>query len=200
MRIGIDIDNTITNSQNDLNNASYDNYINKVKENKKYDYVLQLGFDKHTEDFIQNIKDKLKENNVIDKEKNWRPHITIDLYNCDNEKLFIDNVDKIVNDIKILNIEFQNLNNFDNKTLYIEPFNKNGLKEIKGLFDNGLNKFRLENRKNRIYRPHVTLCTNDDLTSAVKISNDMFRPFVGKVEYLWIYNPKVKQIKEYILE
>ena len=176
------------------------NYIKKTRNNKMYDYVLQLGFDKQTEDFIQNIKNTLKEKNVIDKEKNWRPHITIDLYNCDNEKLFIKHVDRVINNIKMLNIEFNNLNNFDDKTLYIEPFNKNDLKKIKALFDISLSKFRLENRKNRIYKPHVTLCTNDDLSSAIKISEDMFKPFVGKVAYLWIYNPQVNLIKEYSLD
>ncbi len=176
------------------------NYIKRVKENKKYDYVLQLGFDKQTEDFIQNIKNTLKEKNIIDKEKNWKPHITIDLYNCDNEELFIKYVDKIVNNIKTLNIEFKNLNNFDNKTLYVEPVNKNDLQKIKDLFDSGLSKFKLENRKNRIYKPHVTLCTNDGLTDAIKISTNKFSPFVGKIAYLWIYNPKVDLIKEYSLE
>ncbi len=169
------------------------------KKNKKYDYVLQLGFDKHTETIIQNIKNILKEKNIIDTEKNWRPHITIDLYNCDSEELFIKYVDKIINDIKTFNIELKNLNNFDNKTLYIEPFNKNDLKKIKDLFDSGLNKFRLENRKNKIYKPHITLCTNNEITKAIKISEDMFKPFVGKVAYLWIYNPQVNLIKEYTL-
>ncbi len=91
---------------------------------------------------------------LLIRKKNWRPHITIDLYNCDN----------------------------------------------KDLFDISLSKFRLEKRKNRIYRPHITLCTNDDLNSAIKISEDMFKHFVGKVAYLWIYNPQVNLIKEYSLD
>ena len=34
-----------------------------------YDYVLQYGFDKETQDYIQSIKNILKLNNVIDREE-----------------------------------------------------------------------------------------------------------------------------------
>lgn len=51
-----------------------------------YDYVLQYGFDTESKYYIQSIKDYLKNNRIIDREKNWFPHITIDLYNCKNEK------------------------------------------------------------------------------------------------------------------
>lgn len=61
-----------------------------------YDYVLQYGFDKETQDYVQNIKNILKLNNVTDKERNWLPHITIDLYDCKNKDEFIEKVDKIV--------------------------------------------------------------------------------------------------------
>lgn len=164
-----------------------------------YDYVLQLGFDKKTEDYIQNIKNTLKENNVMDKEKNWRPHITIDLYNCNSPRQFIGKVDKVIKEIKSWEIEFNNLNNFDEETLYIEPFNKKVLYEIKNIFDNQLNEYRLEKRINRVYKPHVTLCTNEDITKASLISKDIFRPFKGKISYLWIYNSKLMLIKEYCL-
>lgn len=32
-----------------------------------YDYVLQYGFDKETQDYIQSIKNTLKSNNIEDK-------------------------------------------------------------------------------------------------------------------------------------
>ena len=35
-----------------------------------YDYVLQYGFDKETQDYIQSIKNILKSNNIEDKERN----------------------------------------------------------------------------------------------------------------------------------
>ena len=55
-----------------------------------YDYVLQYGFDIESENNIQNIKKYLKNNNIKDKERKWRPHITIDLYDCTNQNEFIE--------------------------------------------------------------------------------------------------------------
>lgn len=149
---------------------------------------------------ISKIKNTLKENNIMDKEKNWRPHITIDLYNCSNRDQFIEMIDEIIEKIKSFEIEFNNLNNFEEETLYIEPFNKTELYEIKTIFDSQLNKYRLEKRLKRTYKPHVTLCTNDDLTKAKLLLEDKFKPFIGKISYLWIYNPKVELIKEYYLD
>jgi len=78
-----------------------------------YDYVLQYGFDSDTQNYIQSIKDYLKINNINDEERNWLPHITIDLYNCKNQQEFIDKVDNIVSKLNKFNLEFNNLNNFD---------------------------------------------------------------------------------------
>lgn len=64
-----------------------------------YDYVLQYGFDKETQDYIQSIKNTLKSNNIEDKERNWLPHITIDLYDCKNKNIFMEKLDKIVQNI-----------------------------------------------------------------------------------------------------
>ena len=96
-----------------------------------YDYVLQYGFDTESKYYIQSIKDYLKNNRIIDRERNWLPHITIDLYNCKNEKEFIDKLDVIVEKISAFNIEFKNLNTCNNETLYIEPYNKEILMELK---------------------------------------------------------------------
>lgn len=49
-----------------------------------YDYVLQYGFDKKTQTNMQELKRCLKENCIKDKERNWLPHITINLYDCKN--------------------------------------------------------------------------------------------------------------------
>lgn len=35
----------------------------------------------------------------------------------------------------------------------------------------------LEQRLKRVYRPHITLCTNSDLSIAYKIANEEFSPF-----------------------
>ena len=136
-----------------------------------YDYVLQYGFDKETQDYIQNIKNTLKSNNVIDRERNWLPHITIDLYNCKNKNEFIEKLDNITKNINSFNIELRNLNDFDNETLYIEPYNKEDLTNLKLTFDEELKLYRLERRLKRVYRPHITLCTNSDLSIAYKVAN-----------------------------
>ena len=146
-----------------------------------YDYVLQYGFDKETQEHIQSIKNTLKSSNVEDK----------------NE--FIEKLDKIVRNINSFNIEFRNLNNFDNETLYIEPYNKDNLMNLKSIFDEELKPYRLERRLKRIYRPHITLCTNNDLSSAYKIANKEFSSFNGTIKYIWCYNQNMELLKEYIL-
>lgn len=165
-----------------------------------YDYVLQLGFDKNTEKRIQNLKDYLKDNNIKDKERNWLPHITIDLYDCKNINEFIIKLDETLKNIASININFNNLNDFDNKTLYIEPYEKDGLLKIKNIIDEKLKDYRIERRKSRIYKPHVTLCTNEDIRNAYKLALERFRPFSGQIKYLWIYNQEMKLIKEYELK
>lgn len=83
-----------------------------------YDYVLQYGFDNNTQKTIQEVKESLKKNNIEDRERNWLPHITIDLYNCKNQDEFVKQLDKTVEEIGYFEIECKNLNNFDEKTLY----------------------------------------------------------------------------------
>lgn len=164
-----------------------------------YDYVLQYGFDKETQEHIQSIKNTLKSSNVEDKERNWLPHITIDLYDCKDKNEFIEKLDKIVKNISSFNIEFKNLNNFDEETLYIEPYNKDDLMNLKSIFDEELKTYRLEKRLKRIYSPHVTLCTNNDLSIAYKIANEEFSSFNGRIKYIWCYNQDMELLKEYIL-
>lgn len=164
-----------------------------------YDYVLQYGFDTKTQDYIQNIKNILKLNNVADKERKWLPHITIDLYDCKDIDEFIEKIDKIVSNISSFSIECRNLNNFDGETLYIEPYNKKNLMNLKALFDRELKAYRLEKRLKRIYKPHITLCTNDDLSIAYEIANREFSSFNGAIKYIWVYNQNMELVKEYIL-
>ncbi len=165
-----------------------------------YDYVLQYGFDPKTQNTIQELKKCLKENGVNDKERKWLPHITIDLYNCKNQDKFIKEINKIAEKINNFKIECNSLNNFDEETLYIEPYNKEKLMKLKLVFDEVLKEYRIEERKNREYRPHITLCTNNDLTIAKKIANKKFKPFEGMIEHLWIYDCNMNLIKEYKLK
>ena len=48
---------------------------------------------------------------------------------------------------------------------------------LKSIFDEELRSYRLEKRLKRVYRPHVTLCTNNDLSIAYKIANEDFSTF-----------------------
>lgn len=165
-----------------------------------YDYVLQYGFDTESKYYIQSIKDYLKNNRIIDREKNWLPHITIDLYNCKNEKEFIDKLDVIVEKISAFNIEFKNLNTCNNETLYIEPYNKEILMELKQYFNTELNNYMLEKRRERKYIPHATLCTSDTLDKSIQLANQKFNPFISTIKYIWFYNRDMQLIKEYNLK
>lgn len=165
-----------------------------------YDYVLQYGFDTESKYYIQSIKDYLKNNRIIDRERNWLPHITIDLYNCKNEKEFIDKLDVIVEKISTFNIEFKNLNTCNNETLYIEPYNKEILMELKQYFNTELNNYMLEKRRERKYIPHATLCTSDTLDKSIQLSNQKFNPFISTIKYIWVYNRDMQLIKEYNLK
>ena len=165
-----------------------------------YDYVLQYGFGTESKYYIQSIKDYLKNNRIIDRERNWLPHITIDLYNCKNEKEFIDKLDVIVEKISAFNIEFKNLNTCNNETLYIEPYNKEILMELKQYFNTELNNYMLEKRRERKYIPHATLCTSDTLDKSIRLANQKFNPFISTIKYIWVYNRDMQLIKEYNLK
>ena len=165
-----------------------------------YDYVLQYGFDTESKYYIQSIKDYLKNNRIIDRERNWLPHITIDLYNCKNEKEFIDKLDVIVEKNSAFNIEFKNLNTCNNETLYIEPYNKEILMELKQYFNTELNNYMLEKRRERKYIPHATLCTSDTLDKSIQLANQKFNPFISTIKYIWVYNRDMQLIKEYNLK
>lgn len=91
------------------------------------------------------------------------------------------------------------MNNFDNETLYIEPYDKDNLMNFKSIFDEELKLYRLESRLKRDYRPHITLCTNNDISNAYKIADEKFSPFNGIIKYIWCYNQEMELIKEYIL-
>ena len=165
-----------------------------------YDYVLQYGFDTESKYYIQSIKDYLKNNRIIDRERNWLPHITIDLYNCKNEKEFIDKLDVIVEKISAFNIEVKNLNTCNNETLYIEPYNKEILMELKQYFNTELNNYMLKKRRERKYIPHATLCTSDTLDKSIQLANQKFNPFISTIKYIWVYNRDMQLIKEYNLK
>ena len=164
-----------------------------------YDYVIQLSINKKFQRKVNKLKNILKNNKIEDTERNWLPHITIDIYNCGDEIEFIKRVDLIVKSIKSFYINCNKLNDFDKKTLYIDQLNKKELLTIKEKFDKALEKYRLQNRKSRVYKPHITLCTNENIEAAKAIAENNFKNFVAEVKYLWVYNRNMRLIKEYKL-
>lgn len=165
-----------------------------------YDYVLQYGFDSETQSYIQSIKDYLKNSGIKDRERNWLPHITIDLYNCENKEEFIGKLDIIMETIEEFKIHFKNLNSCNEETLYIEPYNKDELMKLKQFFNKELYDYMIEKRKTRNYIPHATLCTSDTLEKSIQLAKDKFNPFVAKVKYIWVYNRSMELIKVYNLK
>ena len=117
-----------------------------------------------------------------------------------NEKEFIDKLDVIVEKISAFNIEFKNLNTCNNETLYIEPYNKEILMELKQYFNTELNNYMLEKRRERKYIPHATLCTSDTLDKSIQLANQKFNPFISTIKYIWVYNRDMQLIKEYNLK
>lgn len=88
-------------------------------------------------------------------------------------------MDNIVKKINKFQLQFKNLNHFNKKTLYMEPYNKEYLYEIKKMFDERLDKYRLDKRREKTYTPHVTLCTNDDISDAKKLLKKNLNHFVA---------------------
>lgn len=112
---------------------------------------------------------------------------------------FLNKLDKIIKDIKQFHIDFRGLNSFNEETLYIEPYNKEILMDLKKYFDKELNNYMQDKRRARKYMPHATLCTSNLLDKSIDLANDKFIPFIATVKYIWVYNKDMVLIKEYKL-
>lgn len=119
-----------------------------------YDYVIQYGLDPEATQLIQEIKRELKQKRIPDKEKNLLPHITIDLYKSSNKNEFIHQVEQITQHINSFTIELNELADFDQETLYLNPTPKEPFLINKKQFDQALNKYQLPHRK-REYINHT---------------------------------------------
>ena len=165
-----------------------------------YDYVLQFAFDKESENKIKKIKDYLKEKNIVDKERNWKPHVTIDLYNCGDEEEFIKKLDSIIKKISKFKVRLKKFNTCNNRTLYIEPFDDENFYKWKKFFDKELNSYMLEKRKTRNYIPHITINTSEELDKSILLAKEKFKPMKIEVKYIWVYNRDMRLIKTYELK
>ena len=65
------------------------------------------------------------------------------------------------------------MNTCNNETLYIEPYNKEILMELKQYFNTELNNYMLEKRRERKYIPHATLCTSDTLDKSIRFITEI---------------------------
>lgn len=92
------------------------------------------------------------------------------------------------------------MNTCNNETLYIEPYNKEILMELKQYFNTELNNYMLEKRRERKYIPHATLCTSDTLDKSIQLAKQKFNPFISTIKYIWVYNRDMQLIKEYNLK
>ena len=85
--------------------------------------------------------------------------------------------------------------------MYIEPFDTKELITLKQIFNKELDEYRLENTRNRIYKPHITLCKNDDINqNTYDLAHNVFHSFIGDITYIWVYNQDMELIKEYELK
>lgn len=92
------------------------------------------------------------------------------------------------------------MNTCNNETLYIEPYNKEILMELKQYFNTELNNYMLEKRREKNYIPHATLCTSNTLDKSIQLAKQKFNPFISTIKYIWVYNRDMQLIKEYNLK
>jgi len=164
-----------------------------------WDYLIFLGFDKNANTQIEALKVKLYENDVFSSAKSWPPHITIDLYQDIQLSELISIVDKIVDQLKPIDLTFKNLNDFNQTVLYLEPANNNELQSIKQVFDEKLGIYTILDNKREEYIPHVTLLINEDITKAKNILTNSFTPIHAKATHLFIFAKDQTLVKSYEL-
>lgn len=164
-----------------------------------YDYVLQLLYDDETTNEITELKNILVKNNIENNERPWLPHITIDLYYNVNSVEFISILDNFIKIKKQFNFEFDKLGKIDKGVLFLVPNNIEELVKIKEELNIKLDKYRINDRRNKDYIPHSTLTINKDVTYAEKLLSQNFAPIKCTVKYLCIYNSDMELIKKYEL-
>lgn len=164
-----------------------------------YDYVLQFGFDGESQFKVQEIRNHIRQSGFIDRQRGWLPHITIDMYNCKDKEEFIEKIDKIVENLQQFEIKMEKIDNFFNEYLHIAPSPAEKLQKIKQQFDVALGNYMLSSRKEKEYKPHITLSQNDELEQSQKVAMEKFLPWRATVCKVWMYNEKMQLIKQWTL-
>ena len=163
-----------------------------------YDYVLQFGLDDESSKKVQVIRNHIRLEGFLDKQRGWLPHITIEKYNCSNRNEFISRVEKVVSKISKFNINLFSFGTFDNGTLFITPTPADNLVKYKNMFDEELSTMKVPSKHDG-YNPHVTLCTNDHLEQSKVAAFEKFKPFSATVTKVWIYTENMVLVKEFEL-
>jgi len=165
-----------------------------------YDYVLQFGFDNESQFKVQEIRNHIRQNGFVDRQRGWLPHITIDMYKCKNQNQFIEIVDEIVKGLKRFEIKMDRLDDFFNEYLHIKPEPIKTLAKIKQQFDKQLNDYMLASRRTKEYTPHISLSQNDELEKSQEVAMEKFVPWNATVCKIWVYNKNMQLVKEYKLK
>ena len=166
-----------------------------------YNYVVCFMFDEPSSSKIQKMKNFLKENNIETKEKPWPPHITLDLYENIDKTTLIDKTSEITNNLSSFKVNLNEINQFGDSVLYLQPEDTTILKKIKKQFDKTLEDYRIaEIIERELYTPHVTLLINQNVANAKNILNNIFEPFEVNVTNIAIYNKNLELIHNFTLK
>ena len=163
-----------------------------------YDYVLQFGLDRLSQAYVQNIRNRIRQNDLVDRQRGWLPHITIDKYKCKEEDKIVEIIDSVVEGIYEIPFAVEEFGNFDGETLYLKPSNIEEFQIVKETFDKALKNYKVKGRDT--YNPHITLCTNDKLEESIDVVMSIFSSFSGYACKLWLYDEKMCLIKEWLLK
>ncbi|MBE6123980.1 MAG: 2'-5' RNA ligase family protein [Erysipelotrichaceae bacterium] len=162
------------------------------------EYVLQFGFDIKSQKKIQKIKNYLRLKGIVDKQRGWFPHITLNLYQIDDLDKFIEIIDKFVGNISSFEVICSSLGNFRQETLFINPNSKEDFESIKNIFDKKLKKYVIPD--DRPYSPHITVCTNSMFEKSEELTRKKFKKMKVNVCKIWLFDEKVNLIKEWKLK
>ena len=165
-----------------------------------YNYVIQIALDRTSQTYVQNLRNCIRQNNIVDRQRGWLPHITVDKYNCKNEKNLINKITEIVSDIKVFKFNVSGFSSFSGETLYLKPDKLDEIIELKNKFDKGLSRYRLSKElRRKEYNPHITICTNDRLEDSIQVLMNYFSSFEVFVSKIWLYTEDMRLVKEWEL-
>lgn len=168
----------------------------------KYDYAVYIVFDDAVNKNIQKIKNTLVNNNFPTTEKPWPPHITIDLYNNISleEVKFL--TQKMAKETMPFAFEFDALNTFGNKVLFLQPNQKEKFEQIKQKFNLTFKSYRIDEliKQHQTYSPHATLSIFNDVMPAKQFLESDFQPIKAVANKFAIYRKDMSLVEVFEFE